>query len=141
MTTPSSTERGILVFSIWAALGFLGLGFLLEGFSQDRYLLSLTGILVLVAAFVAHIVANAIFRQGFTRGETALGIGGFGLLALVFIVGWFGGDMSMSDYYSGITLFGILAAGFLIYLATRYGTRGAFSRFHFHPDGSKEKAP
>ena len=36
MREPSKpVERGILVFAIWATLGVLGLGIVLEGFSRD----------------------------------------------------------------------------------------------------------
>lgn len=133
-------ERGILVFAIWATLGFLGLGIVLEGFSRDSWAISAAGVATLVTAFVAHMVANAVFRTGFTRGEAALGIGTYGLLGAVFLLGVVGGEMSMTDYYSGLTLFGVLAAGFLAYLTTRHGLRGAFSQFHIRP-GSTEERP
>lgn len=130
MPTPSPIERGLLVFSIWAVLGPAGLGFVLEGFTRDAYLTSLLGTALLVATFVAHIIVNALFGQGFTPGETALGIGAFGLLALVFLLSWLNGGLSETDFYAGLTLFGTLAAGFLAYLSARYGLRSAFSHFH-----------
>lgn len=135
MPTPSHIERGIMVFAIWACLGFLGLGIVLEGFARDLWALSATGVAVIVLAFAAHIVVNGVFDTGFTHGETVLGIGSYGLLGLVFIAGTLFGDLSMADLYSGLTLFGVLAAGFLTYLATRHGLRGAFSRFHIKPAG------
>jgi hypothetical protein len=127
--TPS-VDRGILVFGIWAVLGFLGLGIVLEGFKLDVWAISAGGIATVMVAFIAHMIVNAIFDTGFTRGETALGIGAYGLLGFVFILGVASGTMSKTDYYSGLTFFGALAAGFLAYLATRHGLRGAFSRFH-----------
>jgi len=130
MSTPPKVERGILVCSIWAILGFLGLGFLLEGFAQNSYLMSLLGCALIMASFGAHIIVNAVFEQGFTNGETALGISAFGVFAVVFIAGWLEGSMSMADFYAGLTLVGALVVGFLTYLATRYGVRDAFSRFH-----------
>jgi len=130
MSTPPKVERGILVCSIWVILGFLGLGFLLEGFARNAYLMSLLGIALIMASFVAHIIVNAVFGQGFTSGETVLGISAFGVFAVVFIAGWLEGSMSMADFYAGLTLFGVLVVGFMTYLATRYGLRGAFSRFH-----------
>jgi hypothetical protein len=127
--TPS-VDRGILVFAIWAVLGLLGLGVILEGFKLDVWAISAGGIATVMVAFIAHMIVNAIFDTGFTRGETALGIGVFGLFGLIFILGVASGTMSKPDYYSGLTFFGALAAGFLAYLATRHGLRGAFSRFH-----------
>lgn len=126
-------ERSILIFAIWAVLGFLGLGIFLEGMKTDLWLLSATGVLVIVSAFVAHIIVNGIFDTGFSPGEAALGIGAYGLLGLVFVVGAVRGSFTMTNYYSGLTLFGTLAAGFLAYLLTRHGLRGAFSRFHIKP--------
>lgn len=138
--TTRSVERAILVFSIWAALGLLGLGLVLEGFVRDDWLISALGVGAIVLAFVTHIVVNALFGNGFSRGEAALGIGVYGLLGLVFLFGAVSGDMSMTDYYSGLTLFGVLAAGFLAYLTTRHGLRGAFSQFHIRAAGEADRS-
>lgn len=132
MSTRPSAERTVLVFCIWASLGFLGAAGLVEGFARDSVAVSLLGLVGLCAAFIAHIVTNAVFGRGFGAGEAALGIGGFGLFAALFVAAWIAGDLSSSDYLSGLAAFGALAVGFLIYLSTRYGLRGAFSRFH-HP--------
>lgn len=125
-----NVDRGILVFCIWSVLGFLGLAIVLEGFKLDYWSVSAGGVATILLAFVAHIIVNAVFVTGFSRGETALGIGAYGLLGLIFVLGAASGTMSRSDYYSGLTFFGALAAGFIAYLATRHGLRGAFSRFH-----------
>jgi hypothetical protein len=130
MSTATSAERTVLVFCIWASLGFLGAAGLLEGFSRDSLPIALVGLFGICAAFIAHIVVNALFGQGFTRGEVALGIGGFGLLAALFVAAWVAGDLSTADYLSGLAAFAALAVGFLVYLSARYGLRGAFSRFH-----------
>jgi hypothetical protein len=134
MPTSQHIERGILVFTIWACLGFLGLGVVLEGLARDSWPLSACGVGVIVLAFVAHIIVNGVCDTGFTQGEALLGIGTYGFLGLVFIASALFGDISMPDLYSGLTLFGMLAAGFLAYIATRHGLRGAFSRFHMKGD-------
>lgn len=131
-------ERSILIFSTWAVLGFLGLGIFLEGLSRDSWAISALGVAGIVLAFIAHIVINFLSGTGFSRGETTLGIGAYGLLGLVFIIGAVSGEMTMADYYAGLTLFGVLAAGFLAYLSTRHGLRGAFSRFHIKPFAGQE---
>ncbi|MBN9402286.1 MAG: hypothetical protein J0I30_05660 [Burkholderiales bacterium] len=141
MTSPVPiVERSILVFTVWAVFGFLGLGIFLEGLKQDSWLLSTAGVGVIVLAFVAHIIVNGVFGTGFSAGEAALGIGAYGLLGLVFVTGAVGGSLTMTNYYSGLTLFGVLAAGFLAYLFTRHGLRGAFSRFHIKPMTERESA-
>lgn len=140
MNSPgSSTERSVLIFTIWAVLGFLGLGIFLEGMKDDVWALSAAGVAVIVLAFSAHIVVNGVFDTGFSQGEAALGIGAYGVLGLIFVVAAAGGTMTMTDYYSGLTLFGVLAAGFLAYLSTRHGLRGAFSRFHIKPMDKREE--
>jgi hypothetical protein len=130
MSSYPNVERGILVFSIWGVFGVLGLGFLLEGFTRSAYFIALLGIGLIVVGFVAHIIVNAVFDQGFTNGETALGIGTLGVLALVFVLAWAEGGMPEENFYAGLTFFGVIVSGFIAYLVTRYGLRGAFSRFH-----------
>jgi hypothetical protein len=139
ITNPPPTERIILIFAIWGVLGFLGLGVFLEGMKDDLWSLSSAGVLLIVLAFVAHIVVNAIFNTGFSSGEAALGIGAYGFLGLVFIVSAAGGALTMADYYSGLTLFGVLTVGFLAYLFTRHGLRSAFSQFHIKSTDKREE--
>lgn len=133
-------ERSILVFTIWASLGFLGLGIFLEGMARNLWALSTVGVGVIVATLVAHIIVNAMFKTGMSRGEATLGIGLYGFLGLVFIVSTLAGGMTPADYYAGLTLFGALAVGFLVYLVTRHGLRGAFSHFHNHPEAQSNDA-
>lgn len=135
MSGPVMVERDLLVYSVWAVFGVAGLAFLMEGFARDAYMLSLIGIVLIVAGFVAHFIVNAVLGTGFKPGETAIGISVFGVFALTFIGGWASGGLSQSDYWSGLTLFAVLALGLPIYLSTRYGIRGAFSQFHGKPDG------
>ena len=123
-------DRGILVFAIWAVFGFLGLGLFLEGMARDVWGLAAVGVGVVVLAFVGHIIVNGVFDTGFTPGETVLGIGAYGLLGLLFVLGALQGGMTVADFYAGLTFFAALSAGFLAYLFTRHGLRGAFSRFH-----------
>lgn len=138
-TSGSSIERSILIFAIWAVLGFLGLGVFLEGIKTDIWLVSASGVSIIVVAFVAHIIVNGVFNAGFSAGETSLGLGAYGLLGLVFVLSATGSTMTPTDYYSGLTLFGVLALGFLAYLFTRHGLRGAFSRFHVRPKDKREE--
>lgn len=138
MTTPTTPDRSILVFAIWAVAGFLGLGFILEGMMHDEAVASGIGVGLVISAFIAHIIVNAVFHQGFTRGETALGIGVYGLTGFVFILAFATGRLGVVGYTTGIALFGLIAAGFLAYLVTRFGMRGAFSQFHVHAASAEE---
>lgn len=140
--SPSGTDAGlqrlILIFCIWAVLGFFGLGLFLEGLKDDSWALAATGVGVIALAFAAHIIVNGVFDTGFSQGEAVLGIGTYGLLGLVFVVAAASGSLSMTDYYACLTLFAVLSVGFLAYLSTRHGLRGAFSRFHIRPLDQRE---
>jgi hypothetical protein len=131
-------DRNLLVFCIWSVLGFLGMGFILEGLARDSYLAGLLGNLAIVGAFISHMIVNYLNGQGFERGETALGLGLFGVICIVFGLGWVVSDTSKADYYIAITLFAVLSIGLIAYLSTRYGIRHAFSRFHFKPTSYKD---
>jgi len=129
LDTEQKVERGIVVFCSWAVFGFIGLGFLLEGGARDSLLTGLVGVAGLVAGFVAHMIINFVFAQPFSLGETALGLGLFALGVLGFIAGWLDGALSRTDFYIGLSLLAVLVVGFLIYVTTRHGVRGAFDRF------------
>lgn len=129
MIAPRS-ERSLLAFANWAVFGFLGLGFIAEGFARDAYLVGLIGILAVVLGFIGHLVLNQVFGAGFSPGEAALGLALFGLVVVVFVSGWLVDGYSPADFYLGLTLFSLLVLGFVVYLATRHGMRGAFSHFH-----------
>lgn len=126
----NSTDRNLLVFTVWTALGSTSVLLILEGLHQDNYWASLLGIGFIVSAFCGHIILNAIFKTGFTSGETALGLTCFGLLVVLFLAATLFTDNSATDFYTGLTLFSILVIGFIVYLVTRYGLNSAFSKFH-----------
>ncbi len=126
-------ERGIVVFCNWAVFGFIGLGFLLEGGARDSFPVGLIGVAGIAAGFGGHVIINSLYRQPFTLGETALGLGLFVTVVLVFVAGWLGGELTVTEIYIGLTLLAVLVVGFLVYVTTRYGVRGAFNRFDVTP--------
>ena len=129
LSREKKVERGIIVFCNWAVFGLVGLGFLLEGGVKDTYIIGLIGILAIVLGFVGHIIINSVFGEGFTVGETALGLGMFATLVVIFIVSWFMSALSTTAFNIGLSLLAVLVLGFVVYLSTRYGIKGAFQRF------------
>lgn len=125
-----SIESKLLVFAIWSGIGVIGLLLVLEGFSRDSYFLGVAGTFSVLVALIAHVIVNAVYSRGFSVGEVALGISSFGILVFAFLISMLLGAASMADFYIGVTFFGVIALGFATYLVTRYGLRGAFSRFH-----------
>lgn len=128
--TDRHMERSLLVFAVWSVLGLLALIMHLEGLSRESYSIALVGTGLLLTAFGAHVIINAIFNTGFTPGETALGLSVFGVITLLFIGGALSGGLSRAYFLSGLTLLAAVVVAFLTYLITRHGLRGAFSRFH-----------
>lgn len=139
--TDRHMERSLLVFAVWSVLGLLALVLHLEGLSRASYGIALAGTGVLMLALAAHVIINAIFGTGFTPGETALGLGAFGVITLLFIGGALSGALSRAYFLSGLTLLAAVVLGFVGYLITRHGLRGAFSQFHRrreHGDGGAD---
>lgn len=134
-------ERSVLVFSTWTALGMLSLGLFLEGLEANQYAIALAGILLVIAAFVAHMVINALYRTGYTAGETALGLATFGVIALLVVIGFATERLDERDFLACLSLVAVLVVGFLSYLVTRYGLRGAYSAFHHRPEGATGDDP
>ncbi len=132
--TDRHMERSLLVFAVWSVLGLLALVIHLQGLSLESYVIALTGTGLLLTAFGAHVIINAVFNTGFSRGETALGLSVFGVITLVFIGGTLSGGLSRANFLSGLTLLAAVVIAFLTYLITRHGLRGAFSRFHRRRD-------
>lgn len=125
-------ERRLAVFCNWAVFGFIGIGFLLESLALDDYLISLIGIFGIIGGFVGNMVINVLFKQPFTDGETAFGLGVFGLVVLFFILGWVFTESSRTDFFIGLTLVSVILLGFFAYVFNRFGVRSSFSSFHFN---------
>jgi hypothetical protein len=124
-----NVERGIIVFCNWAVFGLVGLGFLLEGGARDVYLIGLVGVVGIISGLAGHIIINRVYGQGFSFNETALGLGMFATLLIIFIVSWAFAALSRTVIELGLTLLATLVMGFVVYVSTRYGLRGAFNRF------------
>lgn len=131
----TDAEQRLAVLTSWGLFGAFSLALVATGFRADSLAVSASGYLVLVAGFVSHLIINRIYGMGFRSGEIAAGISLFGVAALTFMAFWaFDPAFTVDDVASG-TLGLVVAAGcFIVYLATRYGLKGAFSMFHIHRD-------
>jgi len=130
VVTDRQIERGIAVFSNWAVFGAAGLGFIMDGIQQRMVALSLVGIAAVIVGFVGHLIVNSYFHETFSRGEAALGLATLGAIVAIFVVSWLTTQLSRETVITGITLIGGLLTAGGAYIATRFGLRGAFSRFH-----------
>ena len=129
MSATDKIERGIFVISNWTICGLLGLGLLLEGGARANILVGLVGVVVIVAGFIAHLIANFVFQQDFTKGEIALGLGIYAAGTIIYILLSVLVGLAQSATILGILALGTIALGFIAYLLTRFGARGAFRKF------------
>ena len=102
----------------WGLLGSFGLCFAIAGFA------------LIAAGYGAHVLINHIYGAGFSKGETALGLGLFTLAALGFVASWillpgFG----WPRIAIGLIGFSALIACFVSYMFARHGVRGSFEMF------------
>ncbi len=130
MDSDRYVERGIAVFSNWGVFGAVAIGFLIEGISRGSYPLAMIGVAAAIAGFIGHLIVNAYFGKSFSRGEAGLGLAALVAVVLIFIISWLGGGLADTTVWIGLTLIVALVATGAIYLATRFGLKGAFSQFH-----------
>ena len=134
MTTLHATERRLAVTSNWALFGSFGLCFVLSGFALPLVPAILGGFGLFVAGFISHLVINAVFHHGFTTGEVVTGFVAFGVgLACFMGAVVLGEGVTGPEFAAGIAGFAALVLCFLVYLITKFGLKGAFSRFHTRP--------
>ncbi len=131
MATVLATEKRLAVSTSWGLCGPAGLCLVVSGFDAGVPAATLGGFAVLVLGFIAHVVINAVFRTGFSIGEVAAGFIAFGVALTVFILAsLLDHRLAVADIAAGIAGFAALVACFVVYLVTRFGLKGAFSRFH-----------
>ncbi len=131
MSTLQATHRRLAVASSWALLGPFALCLVLSGFTLPLPWAILGGFALLVAAFISHLVINAVFHSGFTTGEIVAGFVAFGIGLIAFIASVLAGPpMAAAQFAAAIAGFAALVLCFLAYLITKFGLKGAFSRFH-----------
>ena len=131
MSTLQGTHRRLAVASSWALFGSFAWCFVLSGFTLPLAAAVLAGFALFVAGFISHLIINAVFHSGFTTGEVVAGFVAFGVGLLSFIASVLAGPpMAAGEFAAAIAGFAALVVCFLAYLITKFGLKGAFSRFH-----------
>ncbi len=123
-------EHGIAVFANWGVFGAVAVGFLVEGISRETYPLALIGVAATIGGFIGHLIVNAYFGRSFSRPEAGLGLATLAAVVLIFTISWLGNRLADTTVWTGLTLIVALVATGVVYLATRFGLKGAFSQFH-----------
>lgn len=129
--TPTETlDRHALLTALWLA-------FVLAAVTLFDYGLRSGGVwplgaafATILAAFVGHVIVNAVYETGFTPRELALGLVAFGagqsafVLAVVIVP-------SFGERYFAVMSLGFIAilAAVIFYMVTHYGVRRVFDAF------------
>ncbi len=128
MSPDAIEEHRLAVMTNWGFLGAFGVCLILSGFAEGSLLAGLAGFACLIAAFVAHVIVNRIFRAGFSQAQIALGLALFTVGALCFISSaLFNPSFAEVDAEIGLVGFTALAASFIVYIMINYGVRESYA--------------
>ncbi|MFO1149772.1 MAG: hypothetical protein U1E62_15450 [Alsobacter sp.] len=123
-------DRHALVMTIWLSLGFAAAVLLHLGLERGAAWLILGAFGVLVAAFLGHVIVNAVLGARFTTRELALGLVLYGAALVAF-----GLAILLSPGFAA-RAFWPLSGGFVLllvvvvfYMITQFGVRVAFQGF------------
>lgn len=123
-------DRHVLAMTIWLVAGLVAATLFHFGLGHASWVAILGAFLVVVAAFCGHVVLNAVYGCGFTRGELALGLVLYVAAALAFILSVLGSaEFRDAAFLPGAGGFVLVFATAVFYLVTRFGVRGAFEGF------------
>lgn len=132
-------DRHALVMAVWLALGLAAAMLLHLGLGTGGWAAVAAGFALLLAAFVGHVIVNAVYRTTFTRRELALGLVVYGValvtlcLAALLVPGF--RDQSFLPLFLGLVAFGVCV---VFYMITHFGVRGVYTAFDtiadFRPD-------
>jgi hypothetical protein len=120
-------EHRLAIMTGWGFFGSFGICLILSGFAENSLIAGLSGFVVIVAGFVAHIILNRIYGTGFSQAQIALGLAAFTVGVFCFIASvLFGGILGEADVAIGLVGFSGLAAAFVTYIVINYGVRGSY---------------
>ncbi len=141
MTPADAQEHRLAVMTVWAFFGAFGICLILSGFTEDSPLAGLGGFAMIIAGFIAHVIANRVYATGFTQPQIALGLGGFAVGALCYIASvLFNPGFGEADVGIGLLGFTALASAFVIYIIVNYGVRGSYQMvYRLHGVGRAQR--
>lgn len=134
-------DRHALVMAIWTPSAFVAATLLHKGLMSGGDWWIFAGFAAIIAAFAAHIVANAVLGTGFTAGERALGIVAFAaaLLSLLLTVLVGPAELGARIFLPvGIGLMSLVVA-VVAYLVIAFGARAAFEQFDVIRDNNPRR--
>lgn len=141
MDATERLDRHALVMAIWTPSAFVAATLLHMGVAMGAggWWIA-AGFAVIHAAFVGHIIANAVLGTGFTAGETALGLAAFAAALVALLVSALFGQTEARLFLPvGLGLASLVVA-VVLYLVIAFGPRGAFGKFDVVRDNNPRPA-
>lgn len=135
-------DRHAIVVAIWLAGGLIAAVLVHYGLNAGRDLPILIGCGAIVAAFVAHVIVNAVYNTAFTQRELALALVLYGLALLAFAIASLIEPQFRARFFLpfGGTLIVVGVAG-LFYMVLHYGMRDVFESFNVIRDAGVRTTP
>ncbi len=123
-------DRHALVLAIWLPLILVAATAFHYGFAAGGWTFIGVGFVVLLAAFIGHVIVNIVFGTQFTPREVALGLVVYGVRVLGFVLAMLLSSSFESLYAVPVSL-GLLgmASAIVIAMILWLGLRGAFESF------------
>jgi len=123
-------DRHALVIAVWLPVGPVGGSLLYYGIGRGSAVCILGAFLLVVVAFIGHLLVNLAYRTTFSPRERALGLVLYVMALLAF------GLTALVDPAFPAGMFAPLCGGFVLLFSVvvftmliSYGTRGAFEAF------------
>jgi len=133
-------DRHALVMGIWSALGFVAAILLHYGLGAGGWIGIAAGYACLLAAFLGHVIVNAVYQTVFSRRELALLLVVFlaSLVALC-LAALLAPDFRDRGFVPLVAGLAAVAAVVLGYMTIHYGVRAVFDAFNVIGDFRPEK--
>ncbi|WP_137389431.1 hypothetical protein [Rhodoligotrophos defluvii] len=140
MTPTERLDRHALVMAIWLAFGLVAAALFDYGLGSGGSWAIIAAFAVVVAAFIGHIIVNAVFRTSFTPKEVVLGLVIYGVGVLAFgMAALFSPGFGARAFLPISVGFVAVFAAVVFYMITHFGVRRAFEAFdvirEFRADG------
>lgn len=146
MADPTPTERldrHALVMALWSPSALVAAALLHRGIVMtDNPWWIAAGFAVIVAAFIGHILVNAILGTEFTTGETALAMVVFAIALVALVLTALIGPPALGARIVlpvGAGLAGLVLT-VVVYLVIAFGPRSAFGKFDVIRDNNLRAA-
>lgn len=130
LSRTQSLDRHALVMAIWLAFGFAGIALFSYGLGigGSRFILAAFG--AVLAAFIGHVIVNAVHGTAFTPRELALGLILYAAALIAFGLAILLSPGFAAQYVVPISL-GLVAVfgAAVFFMITHFGVREAFEAF------------